>query len=61
MDRIPDLPRHTELIDGNLIFASPQALFHYLATVAIKSALRQVVPSHLFMTREASEPGVRVV
>ncbi|MBW8805197.1 MAG: Uma2 family endonuclease [Catenulisporales bacterium] len=61
LDRIPDLPPHTELIDGNLIFASPQALFHYLAMVAIKSALRCAAPSHLFMTRETPEPGVLVV
>lgn len=61
LDRIPDLPRHTELIDGNLIFASPQGLFHYLAMDAIKSALRRAVPSHLFMRREAPESGALVV
>ena len=40
LDRIPDLPPHTELIDGNLIFVSPQALFHALAKRAIWNALR---------------------
>lgn len=30
LDRIPDLPPHTELIDGNLVLVSPQKLFHML-------------------------------
>ncbi len=28
LDRLPNLPPHTELIDGSLVFASPQTVFH---------------------------------
>lgn len=49
LDRIPDLPPHTELIDGNLIFVSPQAFFHLLAINAISRALERTVPPHLFV------------
>jgi len=28
LDRLADLPPHTELIDGSLVFVSPQASFH---------------------------------
>ncbi|GAA4784511.1 hypothetical protein GCM10023220_04850 [Streptomyces ziwulingensis] len=28
LDRLPALPPHTELIDGSLVFANPQTLFH---------------------------------
>ncbi|GAA3868425.1 Uma2 family endonuclease [Streptomyces lacrimifluminis] len=28
VDRIPDLPKHTELLDGSLVFVSPQTRFH---------------------------------
>jgi hypothetical protein len=28
LDRLPNLPPHTELIDGSLVFVSPQTLFH---------------------------------
>lgn len=70
LDRIPDLPPHTELIDGNLIFVSPQALFHFLAKDAIRGALKRAVPSHLFVVQEMTvtlstknrpEPDVLVV
>ena len=70
LDRIPDLPPHTELIDGNLIFVSPQALFHTLAKRAVWNALEQAAPSHLFVTGEMTvrlstknrpEPDVLVV
>lgn len=70
LDRIPDLPPHTELVDGNLIFVSPRALFHFLAIDAIKSALQRAVPSHLFVAQEMTvtvgerdrpEPDVLVV
>jgi Uma2 family endonuclease len=52
LDRIPDLPPHTELIDGNLIFVSPQALFHSLAKAAIFNALERAVPPQLFAVQE---------
>lgn len=31
LDRLRDLPPHTELIDGSLVFASRQTRFHLLA------------------------------
>jgi Uma2 family endonuclease len=70
LDRIPDLPPHTELIDGNLIFVSPQAYFHALAKRAIWGALERAAPSHLFVTGEMTlllgeknrpEPDVMVI
>jgi hypothetical protein len=30
---LPDLPPHTELIDGSLVFVSPQRSFHTLAAM----------------------------
>lgn len=47
LDRIPDLPPHTELIDGNLTFGSPQTLFHLLAINAISRALERTAPPHM--------------
>jgi Uma2 family endonuclease len=70
LDRIPDLPQHTELIDGNLIFVSPQAYFHLLAINAISRALERTVPPHLLVAdrmtvkldmRNRVEPDVVVV
>ncbi|MFJ5729931.1 hypothetical protein ACIQC2_17880 [Streptomyces paradoxus] len=34
LDRLPNLPPHTELIDGSLVFVSPQTVFHERATGA---------------------------
>lgn len=31
LDTLPNLPPHTELIDGSLVFVSPQTLFHMRA------------------------------
>ncbi len=70
LDRIPDLPPHTELIDGNLIFVSPQAFFHLLAINAINSALERTVPPDLLVAdrmtvrlddKNRVEPDVLVV
>ena len=70
LDRIPDLPPHTELIDGNLIFVSPQALFHAFAKNAIWNALERAAPPLLLVTGEMTvklrpktrvEPDVMVV
>lgn len=40
LDRIPDLPAHTELIDGSLVFVSPQAVFHMQALWVLEKGLR---------------------
>lgn len=31
LDTLPNLPPHTELIDGSLVFVGPQTLFHMRA------------------------------
>jgi Uma2 family endonuclease len=70
LDRIPELPRHTELIDGSLVFVSPQANFHMMATSLLESVLRRLVPADLRVRREMTvtlgrrqrpEPDVLIV
>ncbi|MFG3403969.1 Uma2 family endonuclease [Streptomyces sp. NPDC048142] len=65
-----DLPPHTELIDGSLVFVSPQRDFHTLAMYLLEQGLRQHVPNGLRVRREmaivlskrnAPEPDVVVV
>jgi len=52
LDHLPDLPPHTELIDGSLILVSPQADFHTLALDLLVSALRSTAPPELRVRRE---------
>jgi Uma2 family endonuclease len=54
LDRIPDLPPHTELIDGSLVFVSPQKSFHALAVDLLTQSLRAQVPKSLTVRREMS-------
>lgn len=54
LDRIPDLPPHTELIDGSLIFVSPQKVFHTLAMYLLEHQLRRSAPAELRVRREMS-------
>ncbi|WP_067468203.1 Uma2 family endonuclease [Nocardia amamiensis] len=70
LDRLPDLPPHTELIDGSLVFVSPQAKFHILVIDLLNFALRRLAPAHLRVRREMTvtlernqrpEPDVVVV
>jgi Uma2 family endonuclease len=70
LDRIPELPRHTELIDGSLVFVSPQANFHVLSIDMLVPGMRRTIPSHLRVRREMTvtlgerqrpEPDVLVV
>lgn len=70
LDRLPDLPAHTELIDGSLVFVSPQKAFHTLTVDLLVVALRLSVPKDLRVRREMSvvldrrqrpEPDVMVV
>ncbi|MGV9313350.1 Uma2 family endonuclease [Streptomyces sp. NPDC003691] len=67
---LPGLPPHTELIDGSLVFVSPQRDFHSVVIDLLVSGLRQTVPSHLRVRREMTvvldrrngpEPDVLVV
>ncbi|MFC5643748.1 MULTISPECIES: Uma2 family endonuclease [Kitasatospora] len=52
LDRLPNLPPHTELIDGSLVFVSPQSLFHLYAIRLLEYALFGVVPSDMAVVRE---------
>jgi Uma2 family endonuclease len=71
LDRLCDLPSHTELIDGSLVFASPQKLFHMLTVDLLVKSLRRWAPrgefrvrremSVLLGRRQRPEPDVIVV
>ncbi|AZK95282.1 MULTISPECIES: Uma2 family endonuclease [Streptomyces] len=47
-----DLPPHTEMIDGSLVFVSPQRKFHSLVMFLLELGLRQTIPEHLRVRRE---------
>ncbi|MFJ2894129.1 Uma2 family endonuclease [Streptomyces sp. NPDC087218] len=47
-----DLPPHAELIDGSLVFVSPQREFHTLAMYLLEQGLRSHVPEDLRVRRE---------
>ncbi|KOV87741.1 hypothetical protein ADL01_03605 [Streptomyces sp. NRRL WC-3618] len=49
---LPDLPPHTELIDGSLVFASPQRDFHSTMIDLLVTGLRRTVPKELKVRRE---------
>jgi Uma2 family endonuclease len=70
LDRIPGLPPHTELIDGSLVFVSPQTNFHELVMRVLVNGLAKTAPSMLKVRREMTitlssrqrpEPDVLVV
>ncbi len=54
LDRLPDLPPHTELIDGGLVFVSPQRQFHTNVLYLLESGLRAAVPGQWRVRREMS-------
>jgi Uma2 family endonuclease len=47
-----DLPPHTQLIDGSLVFVSPQRKFHSLAIDLLVFGLRTTIPETLRVRRE---------
>ncbi|MFD0888113.1 Uma2 family endonuclease [Streptosporangium algeriense] len=70
LDRLPGLPPHTELIDGTLVFVSPQTNFHMATLFLLESELRRAASSDLRVRREMTvtlgerqrpEPDVMVV
>ncbi|MFE3142311.1 Uma2 family endonuclease [Streptomyces scopuliridis] len=70
LDRLPNLPPHTELIDGSLVFVSPQTLFHSRAVSFFEWQLQSLAPSDWEVVRELTididpqnrpEPDVMVV
>ncbi|NMO37397.1 Uma2 family endonuclease [Streptomyces sp. GMY01] len=67
---VPDLPPHTELIDGSLAFASPQRYFHSVVIDLLVAGLRRTAPPKLKVVREMTvvldrrngpEPDISVV
>ncbi|WP_228454707.1 Uma2 family endonuclease [Streptomyces alkaliphilus] len=70
LDHLSDLPPHTELIDGSLVFMSPQTTFHARAIRALENSLLEAVPPEWDVLREMTvrlgprdrpEPDVLVV
>ncbi|MFD4897328.1 Uma2 family endonuclease [Streptomyces sp. NPDC058411] len=47
LDTLRNLPPHTELIDGSLVFACPQTLFHSVAVSFFSEELRSSAPPGL--------------
>ncbi|RII15023.1 hypothetical protein DSC45_19190 [Streptomyces sp. YIM 130001] len=67
---LPDLPPHTELIDGSLVFLRPQRRFHAKMIDLLMNGLRQTLPESLTAEREMTvvldrrngpEPDVSIV
>ncbi|MFJ7291636.1 Uma2 family endonuclease [Streptomyces collinus] len=52
LDRLPNLPPHTELIDGSLVFVSPRTIFHERAIDFFKWQLQSLAPADLEVFRE---------
>ncbi|GAA2999152.1 Uma2 family endonuclease [Streptosporangium longisporum] len=52
LDRLRGIPPHTELVDGTLVFVSPQTRFHSLIVDLLIYALRQAVPAELRVRRQ---------
>ncbi|MFG3101619.1 Uma2 family endonuclease [Streptomyces sp. NPDC048182] len=49
---LPDLPPHTELLDGSLVFVSPQRRFHSLAIDLLVNGLRGSLVPEFRVQRE---------
>ncbi|MGA5197672.1 Uma2 family endonuclease [Streptomyces exfoliatus] len=67
---LPDLPPHTEMIDGSLVFVSPQRRFHSAMIFLLRMGLRASAPPDLRVDSEMAvvidrrncpEPDVLVV
>jgi Uma2 family endonuclease len=67
---LPDLPPHTELIDGSLVFVSPQRRFHGNMVDLLVNGLRDGLPPEFLVSREMTviidrrngpEPDISVV
>ncbi|HZG02136.1 MAG TPA: Uma2 family endonuclease [Streptomyces sp.] len=68
--RLPELPPHTQLIDGGLVFRARQSVYHSLANSLLVEGLGRTCPAHLRVRREtvvvlgpgqAPEPDVLVI
>ncbi|MEJ2855467.1 MULTISPECIES: Uma2 family endonuclease [unclassified Saccharothrix] len=55
LDRLPEAPRHTELIDGALVFTmSPQRVWHARVVTALTTALTSQAPVGIEVDREVT-------
>jgi Uma2 family endonuclease len=55
LDHLPEAPRHTELIDGALVFTmSPQRVWHARMVTALLNALTAQAPADLEVEREVT-------
>ncbi|MGM0352928.1 Uma2 family endonuclease [Streptomyces sp. ECR3] len=52
LDRLPNLPPHTELIDGSLVFVSPRTLFHTRTIDFFIWQLQSLAPAAFEVIRE---------
>ncbi|WP_436526459.1 Uma2 family endonuclease [Actinoplanes sp. HUAS TT8] len=53
LDHLPEAPRHTELIDGALVFMlSPQRSWHSQIVTALVNALTEQAPERIVVERE---------
>ncbi|MFB7556271.1 Uma2 family endonuclease [Streptomyces brevispora] len=52
LDTLPNLPPHTELIDGSLVFVSPQTVFHARAVDFFNGQLQSSAPPELEVVRD---------
>ncbi|NKY97930.1 Uma2 family endonuclease [Nocardiopsis alborubida] len=52
LDSIPDLPPHTELIDGSLVLVTPQRNFHTVVLSVLDTRLFEQAPDRLRVRRE---------
>ena len=52
LDALPDLPPHTELIDGSLVFVSPQVNFHRRVLRLFEAELTRQAPAEYEAVRE---------
>jgi Uma2 family endonuclease len=52
LETLPDLPPHTELIDGSLVFVSPQRWFHAAVINLLFYALENAAPPDMLAVRE---------
>ncbi|MGV9617925.1 Uma2 family endonuclease [Streptomyces tendae] len=54
LDELPNLPPHTELIDGSLVFVSPQTRFHLRTIRLLEYSLLSQAPDAYDVDREFS-------
>ncbi|MGA4851306.1 Uma2 family endonuclease [Streptomyces sp. G5(2025)] len=52
LDELPDLPPHTELLDGSLVLVSPQTAFHMRTIRLLENSLLDQAPDDFDVFRE---------